>query len=88
MKSLTRYSRILEIVGDIVKVHVPVNDDYSAANVAFGDLGLVEERSGFRSLARVIRLDGDVASLQVFHGTKGLSTSASVQFLGHPLRVT
>ena len=88
MKSLTRYSRILEIVGDIVKVHVPVNDDYSAANVAFGDLGLVEESSGFRSLARVIRLDGDVASLQVFHGTKGLSTSASVQFLGHPLRVT
>lgn len=88
MKSLTRYSRILEIVGDIVKVHVPVSDNSSAVNVAFGDLGLVEESSGFKSLARVIRLDGDVASLQVFHGTKGLSSSASVQFLGHPLRVT
>lgn len=88
MKSLTRYSRILEIVGDIVKVHVPVNADSTAGNVAFGDLGVVAESSGFRSLARVIRLDGDVASLQVFHGTKGLSNSASVQFLGHPLRVT
>ncbi len=88
LKSLTRYSRILEIVGDMVKVHVPVNGDSPANNVAFGDLGLVEESSGFRSLARVIRLDGDVASLQVFHGTKGLSSSASVQFLGHPLRVT
>ena len=88
LKSLTRYSRILEIVGDIVKVHVPVNADSTAANVAFGDLGVVTESSGFRSLARVIRLDGDVASLQVFHGTKGLSSSASEQLLGYTLRVT
>jgi V/A-type H+-transporting ATPase subunit B len=88
MQSLTRFSRILEIVGDIVKVHVPVNDQAAAGDVAFGDLGLVEDKSGFKSLARVIRLDGEVASLQVFSGTKGLSSSASVQFLGHPLRVT
>jgi V/A-type H+-transporting ATPase subunit B len=88
MQSLTRFSRILEIVGDIVKVHVPVNEQVAASDVAFGDLGLVEDKSGFKSLARVIRLDGEVASLQVFSGTKGLSSSASVQFLGHPLRVT
>jgi V/A-type H+-transporting ATPase subunit B len=88
MQSLTRYSRILEIVGDIVKVHVPTDDQSTAGAVAFGDLGVVEDPSGFKSLARVIRLDGDIASLQVFSGTKGLSSSASIQFLGHPLRVT
>jgi V/A-type H+/Na+-transporting ATPase subunit B len=88
MQSLTRYSRILEIVGDIVKVHVPSDDQSSASGVAFGDLGVVEDGSGFKSLARVIRLDGDVASLQVFSGTKGLSSNASIQFLGHPLKVT
>jgi V/A-type H+-transporting ATPase subunit B len=88
MQSLTRYSRILEIVGDIVKVHVPSDDQSSGSDVAFGDLGVVEDSSGFKSLARIIRLDGDVASLQVFSGTKGLSSNASIQFLGHPLRVT
>ncbi len=36
----------------------------------------------------MIRLDRDVVALQVFGGTKGLSTEASVQFLGHPMRVT
>ena len=40
------------------------------------------------STARVVSLDQDVVSLQVFTGGKGLSTRAKVRFLGVPLQVT
>jgi len=86
-QSLARYSNILEIVGDILKVRVPAPVG-GEGGVAFNDLAIVQDLRGFRSLARVIRLDHDVVSLQVFSGTKGLSTEASVQFLGYPMRVT
>ena len=39
------------------------------------------------SLAQVIRLDGDRVSLQVFAGSRGISTDAKVRFLGHPMQV-
>lgn len=86
-QTLTRYSKVLEIVGDILKVRVPssAGDQH---RVAFDDLALVEDPGGFRSLARAIKLDRETVSLQVFAGTKGLSTQASVRFLGHPMRVT
>jgi V/A-type H+-transporting ATPase subunit B len=87
-QSLARYSNILEIVGDILKVRVPAHSGDGGFSVAFDDLALVEDRGGFRSLARVIKLDREVVALQVFAGTKGLSTEASVQFLGYPMRVT
>jgi V/A-type H+-transporting ATPase subunit B len=86
-QSLARYSSILEIVGDIIKVRVPEHSGNEGFTIAFEDLALVEDRSGYSSLARVIRLDGEVVTLQVFSGTKGLSTEASVQFLGHSMRV-
>ena len=47
----------------------------------------MENVGGETSLAKVIELDGDVVSLQVFAGGKGLSTDAAVRFLGHPLDV-
>jgi len=87
-QSLARYSNILEIVGDILKVRVPERSGDGGFSVAFDDLALVEDRGGFSSLARVIKLDREVVALQVFAGTKGLSTEASVQFLGYPMRVT
>jgi len=87
-QGLARYSDILAIVGDILKVRVPEHSAGSGLSVAFDDLALVEDRGGFRSLARVTRIEGDIVALQVFAGTKGLSTGASVQFLGHPMRVT
>lgn len=86
-QTLARYSKILEIVGDILKVRVPVVAG-DRPPVAFDDLAIVEDPSGFTSLARAIRLDRDQVSLQVFAGTKGLSTEASVRFLGHPMQVT
>ncbi|MGB5406513.1 MAG: V-type ATP synthase subunit B [Thiogranum sp.] len=87
-QSLARYSNILEIVGDILKVRVPEHSGSAGFSVAFDDLAFVEDRGGFRSLARVIKLDREVVALQVFAGTKGLSNEASVQFLGYPMRVT
>ncbi|MEQ8967688.1 MAG: V-type ATP synthase subunit B [Azospirillaceae bacterium] len=80
MRDLVRHTRIREIVGDIVRVR--------ADGVALGDLARVENIDGTSSLGRVVELDRDTVSLQVFAGSKGLSTGASVRFLGHPMRVT
>ena len=88
-QTLVRYSDVLEIVGDILKVRIPeLGGQAGGGGVAFNDLALIEDPSGFRSLARVTRLDRDMASLQVFSGTKGLSNRASARFLGHAMRVT
>jgi V/A-type H+/Na+-transporting ATPase subunit B len=85
-QALVQYSRILEIVGDIVKVRVPETLTLDAA-VCFGDLALVEDGSA-SSLAQIIHLEQDRVALQVFDGTKGLSTRAQVRFLGLPMRAT
>jgi V/A-type H+-transporting ATPase subunit B len=86
--ALVRYSKVVEIVGDLLKVAVPPPVSEQSSPVAFGDLAMVEDPSGFKSMARVIKLERELVSLQVFSGTKGLSTRASVRFLGHPMGVT
>ena len=85
---LVRYSRVLEIVGDILKVYVPRADGGVRSPVRFGDLAEIEQADGHTSLAQVIQIDRDAVSLQVFSGTKGISTGATVSFLGHPRRAT
>jgi V/A-type H+-transporting ATPase subunit B len=90
-QTLARYTDVIEIVGDILKVRIGAaarNAATSAPAIAYDDLALVEGVDGFRSLARVIRIDRDVAALQVFSGTKGVSTTSTVQFLGHSMRAT
>jgi V/A-type H+-transporting ATPase subunit B len=57
-------------------------------DAAFGDLAIVENVDGETSLAKVVELDHDIVSLQVFAGGKGLSTAAGVRFLGLPQQVT
>lgn len=87
---LVRYSRILEIVGDIVKVHVPLSEQGTSA-ICFGDLALIEndhEENRQPNLAQVILLEREEVSLQVFTGTKGLSTHSVVRFLGRSMEVT
>ena len=86
-----RYSRILEIVGDIVKVHVPRPASGEVSPIGYGDLALIENTLDPDQppyMAQVISLSGDEVSLQLFSGTKGLSTQAGVRFLGHPMQVT
>lgn len=41
-----------------------------------------------KSYANVIKLDGELVSLQVFSGASGISTGDSVRFLGVPMRVS
>jgi len=87
-QSLIRYSKILAIIGDILDVEIPASAHGETESARFGDLALVEDPSGQRSPAQVIRINGNRVTLQVFNGTKGLSTDASVRFLGHPMRAT
>src|SRR5215475_6739171 len=77
---LLRYTRATAIVGDILKMR--------ANDIGLGDMAIVEIGDGEQSLAQVIQLEGEEASLQVFGGGKGLSTQATVRFLGHPTQVT
>ncbi|MEW6038822.1 MAG: V-type ATP synthase subunit B [Pseudomonadota bacterium] len=88
--SLVRFKNILSIVGDIIKVEAPAIGDagLGAVGVRLGDLAMIEDTAALRSVAQVIRIEQEQVSLQVFAGTKGFSTQASVHFLGHPMRVT
>src|SRR5512136_669964 len=72
------YTRISQIVGDVITVE--------AENVGNMELAQVITRRG-TSLAQVIRLDGKKVFLQVFAGSRGISTGDKVKFLGHPMRI-
>lgn len=77
---LMRYTRVIDIVGDTIRV--------KAKGVSLGDLAIVENTDGEKSYARIVELNGDITSLQVFAGSKGISTQAGVTFLDHPQNVT
>ncbi len=72
------YTRILQIVGDVIAVE--------AENVGNAELAEVLTPHG-TSLAQVIRLDGRRVYLQVFSGSRGITTNDRVRFLGHPMRI-
>jgi V/A-type H+/Na+-transporting ATPase subunit B len=71
------FDGIRRIAGNVVTVQ--------ATGVGYEELAVV---TGHRvsSLAQVIRLDGGEVSLQVFGGTRGLSTTDRIRFLGRPMR--
>jgi V/A-type H+-transporting ATPase subunit B len=73
------YTNINQIVGDVITVE--------AENVGNMELAQVITRRG-TSLAQVIRLDGKKVFLQVFAGSRGISTGDKVRFLGHPMRIS
>ena len=72
------YTHIIQIAGDVITVE--------ADGVGSMEIAQVMTRSGV-SLAQVIRIDGKRVSLQVFAGSRGVSTGDQVRFLGHPMRV-
>ncbi|NOC81918.1 V-type ATP synthase subunit B [Ruegeria sp. HKCCD6428] len=84
-RSLLKYTRVLEIVGDTIKVRVPIQNKGEPA-VRFNDLAVIETVDGQKTLAQTIFIDRDVVTLQVFSGTKGISTEATATFLGHPMQ--
>jgi len=72
------YHRIEQIAGNVIVV--------SAEDVVYGELAQVT--SGFgTSLAQVIRLEAGRVYLQVFAGSRGISTDAQVRFLGNTMQV-
>ncbi len=87
-QTLVRYSKILEIVGDIIKVQVPESAHQKETGPRFGDLAIVENSDRSLSLAQIINLKQNTVALQVFRGTKGVSTNSAVRFLGHPMEAT
>ncbi len=86
-QSLVSYYHVLEIVGDIVKVSVPEPPSGDPPTVRLGDLATIHTDGGEGSLGQVIQIDHNRVSLQVFSGTKGLSTRATTRFLGHSMQV-
>ncbi len=73
------YSKIDSIAGNVISV--------TADGIKYGDLAIVSSGHG-DSLAEVIRLDGDKVSLQVFSGSRGISTGDEIRFLGHSMQVS
>jgi V/A-type H+-transporting ATPase subunit B len=73
------YSKIEQIVGNVITV--------KASEIKYGELAEVHSSHGM-SLAEVIRMNEDLVSLQVFSGSRGISTGDEVRFLGDPMRVS
>ncbi|MFP4477111.1 MAG: V-type ATP synthase subunit B [Desulfatibacillaceae bacterium] len=71
-------NRIRNIVQNVVTVYARgvSNEELAEVRTAYG-----------KSLAQVIRLEGDAVYLQVFAGGRGVSTGDEVRFLGHPMQV-
>ncbi len=88
MSDLISYSKILEIVGEIIRIEVPPGTEGGEAAPRFNDLALLQNADGSSSLAQVIDLKQNSVALQVFRGTKGVSTNSKVRFLGHPMTAT
>lgn len=85
---LVSHTRIVDIVGDIIRIMVSSTKSEAEGRPCLGDLAIVETGDGTSSLAQVINIDQDMVSLQVNSGTKGLANNASVRFLGEPAKVT
>ena len=73
------YHKILQIAGNVITVE--------ADNVGYNDLAEVTSARN-TSLAQVIRLQDGKVFLQVFEGSRGISTNDEVRFLGHPMKVS
>jgi V/A-type H+-transporting ATPase subunit B len=73
------YSKIESITGSVITV--------KADGIRYGDLAEVDTVFGV-SLAEVNRLEGELVSLQVFAGGRGISTGDTVRFLGRSMQVS
>lgn len=72
------YTDIIQIAGDVITVE--------AEGTGYNEIAEITTKRG-ASLAQVIRLDGKRVSLQVFAGSRGISTGDKVRFFGHPMRI-
>jgi V/A-type H+-transporting ATPase subunit B len=73
------YNRIENIAGNVITVR--------ASGIQYEELAEIKTRFGV-SLAQVIKIDGELVSLQVFAGGRGIANNDEVRFLGHPMQVS
>lgn len=76
---LKTYNKIERIKGSIAQV--------KAEGVSLGELAHIKLRDGRSTLSEVISFDNDLVNLQVYQGTKGVSTGDQVRFLGKAMQV-
>ena len=67
------YERIQEMKGNLITVF--------AENVKLGELARIEKSDGTTTYASALSFDGERVVLQVFGGTRGISTGDKVIFL-------
>ncbi|MBU1153954.1 V-type ATP synthase subunit B [bacterium] len=72
------YTSIFQIAGDVITVE--------AEDIKYMEIAEISTWQG-TSLAQVIRLDNKKVDLQVFAGSKGISTGDKVRFFGHSMSV-
>ncbi len=74
------YDRILDMRGSLITV--------AAAGVALGELAQIQKKDGTATFASVLRFENDLATLQVFENTRGISTGDHVTFLNRQMQAT
>jgi V/A-type H+/Na+-transporting ATPase subunit B len=78
MKKL--HDRINDIRGSLITV--------TADDVRLGEMARIDRRDGQSTYASVLQFQGDQVTLQVFGGTRGISTGDRVSFLRHQMEAT
>lgn len=73
------YHKILQVSGNVISVE--------ADGVSYNELAEVSTKRGV-SLAQVIRLNENKVYLQVFAGSRGISTNDEVRFLGKSMQIS
>ena len=73
------YHKILQVSGNVITVE--------AEGIAYNDLAEVTTKRGV-SLAQVIRLKQNKVFLQIFAGSRGVSTNDEVRFLGKSMQIS
>lgn len=74
------YDRIIDMRGNLITV--------AAEGVSLGEVARIQKRNGTSTLAQVLRFDDDLATLQVFENTRGISTGDQVAFLNRQVQAT
>lgn len=72
------YDRIIDLRGNLITV--------AAEGVSLGELARVKKSNGTTTYASVLRFEDELATLQVFESTRGISTGDQVIFLGRQIQ--
>lgn len=72
------YEQIQDLKGNLITV--------KAKGSFLGELAEIIKKDGRVGLASVLRIDNDKVILQAFEGTRGVSTTDQVAFLGRPMK--